>query len=243
MRIGFTRVVVAVVLTLAVAPLSSQLHTPSIPAGRHEYHVRGFFEGMEMEPWESELSVVDTILGAEAALRAQYKSRRSKVDYLFVYSSTWSRVSPALKAEWVNMGRETNSCSVMLERGELTGKLGDGTVPTAVRVQGVAVPDFAIGAYLASRPLTAGDTARFTMFRCLPRDGRSAIQSQSVTGVVRDGAEARAGAAGPEPVWIVSGDASYPFVAVIAKKDRMLLRSVTLQGSVGYSTDGYARTR
>jgi hypothetical protein len=237
------RLGLAVLFLAGSHALSSQAAPHTMPAGRHEYVVRGFFQGDEMEPWASELSVADTTIGGERGVRALYRSRQTDAGWLYTFSAAWSRQSPVVRAEWINGGQMPGRCSVAMEHGELTGRLDDGTVPAPVRVADYAVTDFAIGAYLAARPLAARDTIRLTMFRCLPVRGVDAIESQPIVSVVRDGEESRGGMGQPEPVWIVEGDKTYPFVAVIAKRDRLLLRSVTPQGSVGYSTESYVRTR
>jgi hypothetical protein len=237
------RLAVAALILAGSRTLSSQTPPRSMPVGDHEFVVRGFYQGQEMDSWASEFSVKDTTFGSEPGVRAAYRSRQSDTGWLYSYSAAWSRVSPVMRTEWVMRGQSRGSCTVVLEHGELTAKLGDGTVPIAVRVMDNAVPDFAIGAYLAGRAFAAGDTVTLTMFRCRPQSGAAAIESWPVVASVRTGEEARGGIGQPEPVWIVEGDNSYNFVAVIAKSDRMLLRSVTPQGSVGYSTDRYVRTR
>ena len=223
--------------------VSAQTPPRSMPVGHHEFAVRGFYQGQEMDPWTAEYSVADTAFGSEPGVRAVYESRQSNAGWLYSYSAAWSRVSPIVHAEWLMRGQSQGSCNAVVEPGEITAKLGDGTVAAAVRVTGYAVPDFAIGAYLAARALSVGDTITLTMFRCKPLSGTAAIESWPVVATVRSGEEARGGIGQPEPVWIIEGDRSYNFVAVIGKSDRMLLRNVTPQGSVGYSTDTYVRTR
>ena len=239
-----TRLVAVTMILAAAHSLAAQSPPVSMPAGSHVYNVRGFYQGDEMDPWTSELFVGDTTFGNDRGVRTVYQSRESGGSYQYSSSASWSVLAPVLRAEWINGGQPSNSsCSLLLERGALTGKLGDGSSVASARVAGAAVPDFAIGAFLASRTLAAGDTIKLTMLRCHPERGGSAGESQQIVGVVKGGEEKRGFADHAEPVWIVEGDKNYSFVAVIAKSDHMLLRSVTPQGSVGYSVDSYVRTR
>src|SRR5437016_5682865 len=83
--------------------LPGQSTARSLTRGVHEYQVRGFYEGQEMEPWSAELSVIDTTMDGDAALRALYKARPVAGTYLFTYSVVWKRDNPqVLRATWVN---------------------------------------------------------------------------------------------------------------------------------------------
>jgi hypothetical protein len=46
-----------------------------------------------------------------------------------------------------------------------------------------------------------------------------------------------------EPAWLIKGGAAYPYELVVAQKDRMVLREVIPQGSVGLEIREYQATR
>jgi hypothetical protein len=150
------RIAVATLIVVALHSLSAQVPPPSMPAGNHQYTVRGFFQGEEMDAWTSEFVAGDTAFGSEPGVRIVYRSHQSGGGYLYSYSAAWSRISPIMRVEWINSGQMSVSCSLVLEHGELRGKLDNGSSVAAARVGSDAVPDFAIGAHLASRTLAAG---------------------------------------------------------------------------------------
>ncbi len=237
------RIAVACLVLAASQPLVSQPSSPALPPGTHEYLVRGWYQDIAMEPWSSTLSARDTTVDGATGTRATYRARQSGDGWLYTYTALWSSVSPSVRATWVMAGHAQGTCHVVADKGELTGTLDDGTIPTPVRATGTMVPDFAIGAYLAGRTLTAGDTILLTLFRCMPLNGRSAIEAWPVVGVVSTGAETRGAAGQPEPAWIVDAGKDRGFTVVLAVRDRMLLRLETPQGPTGLMTEAYARTR
>ena len=176
--------------------------------------------------------------------RFVYSSRPTDDGYRFVYSALWRGDGRLARAEWKNRGRMPGSCVVKVDGERVGGELGDGTritVGSLASLTGAIVPDFALGAYLASRPLAAGDSVRLTVLRCDPHRGPEAIQFTAASGVVRDTTDAAAAGAAPVPALVVLGASDYAFRAVIARRDGVLLRTVTPQGSVGWSGDRLVR--
>ena len=68
-----------VALFPAVANAQGALFKP--PHGAHEYGVRGFYDGGEMDPWTASLTVPDSTIGDRAAVRAVYSSRFEDGNY------------------------------------------------------------------------------------------------------------------------------------------------------------------
>jgi hypothetical protein len=197
-------------------------------AGTHRYGVRGFFQGDEMEPWEAELSIRDTITGVQRAYSATYRSRFVNGAWQHTYSFLWRDTVP-LGASWINNGRRAqNECAVSFDAGKATAVAGGKTVGEGA----VGIPDFALGAYLSSRPLRAGDTLTIPVIRCLP-DGPTPFTSRRVTAMVS--VDSTAGV----PVWVVTGAADYPFVATIGRDQRRILSFKLPQGTVGHQIDAY----
>ena len=232
-----TTATILLLATLLCAETTGAQSKLSVPAGQHHYVVTGSMNGDAMDPWTSRLSVSDTTRDNQSLVNIHYDSRESPSGFLYAYSAAMNVDATRVRAEWIGNGHVPSTCALQLERGNITGRVNESVVPTPKSVTGSAVPDFAIGAYLSTRPLAAGDTIRFTMFRCLAHRGLGAIDIVPAVGTLVDSVATRAASSASEPVWSVSGSASYPFAAVIAKRDRMVLRTRTPQGTVGYSTD------
>ena len=130
-----------------------------------------------MEPWASTLSASDTTVERAPGMRVTYNTRQAGDGFLYTYTAVWSPATDIVHATWVMAGHAQGTCNVTANKGELTGTLDDGIIPTPVRAAGSMVPDFAIGAYLAGRPPAAGDSIPLTLFRCMPLNGRSAIEA------------------------------------------------------------------
>lgn len=244
MHVRFASLVATTLLAISSAgPLCSQPLSQRLPPGTHEYLVRGWYQDIAMEPWASTLSAADTTVASTPGWRVTYRARQAGDGFLYTYTAIWGPASTIMRATWVMAGHAQGTCNVVEDSGELTGTLDDGTIPTPVRVTGSLVPDFAIGAYLASRPLAVGDSIPLTLFRCMPLNGRAAIEAWPVVGVVGRGEEARGSEGTPEPAWIVDAGKDKGFVAVIAMSDRMLLRLETPQGPTGLMTERLLRTK
>jgi hypothetical protein len=201
--------------------------------GTHRYGVRGFFQGDEMEPWEAELSIRDTIAGVQRAYSATYRSRFVDGAWQHTYSFLWRDTVP-LGALWINNGRRAkNECAVSFAAGKATAVAAGKTIGEGAG----GVPDFALGAYLASRTLRAGDTLAIPVIRCLP-DGPTPFSSRGVTATVS--VDSTTGVDGVRvPAWVVTGAAEYPFVATIGRDQRRVLSFKLPQGTVGHQLDTY----
>ena len=142
-----------------------------------------------------------------------------------------------------NGQRGKSHCVATLKNGSLSAVIDGSRQVPAVSTPAFALPDFALAPYVASQSLRDGDTIRVRIFRCLPRSAGNPVELHDFVGAVSSGEAKRSGNPNAEPAWIVSGAASYPFKAVIAKQDGMVLRAETPQGRVGYSIDTYISSR
>ena len=228
--------VTAALLCASVA--QAQLTPVRYPAGHHELAVRGWFQGEEMEPWEAEYSIGDTLVDGKPALRATYNSRRLGDKWVYHYVATWTPRGD-VTARWVNGRPEPNSCDLSAAAGRISGKTSSGGAPSA-SFTGTAIPDFALGAYVSTLSLDDGATVQLTVFRCLAGAQNSVVMNQ-FNGTVRSG-KARRGWGDWEPAWIVEGSKEYPARITIAKSDRLVLHTITIQGSVGRSEDSFVGT-
>lgn len=230
---------VFVLALFAATPLAARGQDRAAPSPRHHrYIVTGTMQGEAMDPWTSALSVSDSAVNDTRVVSIHYDSRESPAGFLYRYSALLEWSGTRGRAEWIGAGRSHSTCVVDLASGALTGKVNGTSTPTPVHVAGPAIPDFAIAAFFSTQPLATGDTVRFTMFRCLAHRGDAAIDTVTTTAIVTDGTAERGGQL--EPVWTIAGTSPYAFVAAISKADRTVLRTVTPQGSVGYSTDTIA---
>src|SRR6185436_4917231 len=121
-------------------------------------------------------------------------------------------------------------------------KLDSGETPTPVDVTGQAIPDFAVGAALALKPLADGDTIRLTVFRCLPQWNAKAIVTKSLVAVVKSAEASRGAGQSSEPVWQIEGLEPYRMTVRVAKRDRQVLSFTIPEGSVGYQTQTFTKT-
>lgn len=239
MLVRYLYLLLAALLPGVVSAQGSLLKPPS---GTQEYGVRGFYDGGEMEPWTSSLTVSDSTIGERAAVRAVYSSRFENGQYQFVHSASWLRADARqMQMKWNNGGHSVSSCSLSVENARLTGNVSSiGTIAPIVLSQ-TAVPDFALGAYFATLQLQDGDSLRITVVRCLPDVEGNPVQTLDITFKVRKATESR-GDLKAQSAWLLEGSGSYPFKTWISTEDRMVLKMFTPQGSVGHSEDTFVRT-
>ena len=208
--------------------------------------VSGTFDGMAMEPWEAELSVIDTLVNGRTATRALYLSRRVDGGWRFAYSALWTTggAPGVVRMHLVNNGRrEQSTCALEVRDGTARGTTSLVDSLTPLPVSGVAVPGYALGAFLAGTALTDGATIPLTILSCLPHRGAGAIERVRFTGTVASDTATRTGAAAAEPVWVITGDSAFAAKVSIAKSDRTILALQLPQGTVGVSTDTFVGTR
>lgn len=237
MRMRLTYPCLLTLLTANAVVARSQSGTTPLHH-RNRYTVTGTMQGDAMDPWTSMLAVSDSSVNTRPAVSVRYDSRESPAGFLYRFSALLELSGTRGRVEWISNGRSHSTCTIEFESGTLAGRVDSSVTPRAVRVDGYAIPDFAIGAFFSTQKLAAGDAVRFTMFRCLAHRGESAIDAFVVTGTVTEASDVRGGQL--EPVWRITGSASYPFFVSIAKSDRAVLRMVTPQGSVGSSMDAIA---
>ena len=226
------RRLIVVLLALPLLRVESQ-NAPG--RGTFAYQSRGFFQCDEMETWTAEISVRDTIIGARRAFVMTQRSRFDEGRYRFIQSFAWSDSTP-LHVAMVGHGRRAETeCTVDFASGQATARSG----PEVLGSGAAGIPDFALGAYLSSRALRAGDTLRVTVIRCIPGAPRP-FTSTMVTAVVSE--RPFEGTNGTStPAWSIAGGAEYPFVTYVGKADRVVLSNRLPQGSVGYQIDTLRR--
>jgi hypothetical protein len=230
-----------IIASLAVSSITQAQLTPTtnrFPAGKHELAVRGWFQGEEMEPWDAEYSVADTLMNGRPALRVTYNSRRTGDRWNYQFVASWTSKGE-VDARWVNARPQPNSCDLTAANGRITGQTSSGSV-MPVPFTGSAIPDFALGAYVATLPLDEGAVVKLVVFRCTS-GAANQVMMHNFTGTVRSG-QARRGWGDWEPAWIVEGSKDYPSRITIAKSDRVVLHTRTVQGNVGHSEDSYVGT-
>jgi hypothetical protein len=215
------------ITVLAVFFASTVTFAQSAPKGTHRYIVEGVFEGQAMEPWEAAVTLRDTSMNGRPALFTRYQSRRTAASYRFDYSALWIIDSGAGRSEWIGNGRAgPQTCNVEFSRSQVNGQ----------PVSAPAIPEFAIGPALAALPLQAGDTVRFTLFRCDTGGIRTFDFIASVTNVEQPASALRP----KEKAFKVTGGSDYPAEVLIAHSDRQILRVLRPQGIVGISIESYA---
>jgi hypothetical protein len=241
-RAAFNIVIVVLAGALCPAPAATQSTPSALARGVQQYRVQGFYDGGEMEPWESELSVADTTLGPDAAVRVKYEARRQGAGFLFTYAAIWKRDDAAqTRMTWSGRGRVPSACTLERSGDQIVGQINDTPVAAPVTARLALVPDFALGAYLATRAVQSSDSLRVSVVRCLP-GARTPIEVHEVRLHVKSDSAAR-GEAGLEPAWLVQGPSDYAIKVWVAKSDHQILRSEIPQGVHGYSLETYLRTR
>jgi hypothetical protein len=241
-RILFPMCVIAV-------PLTAQTNV-TLPHGIQTYQVDGSYKDMAMAPWRAELEIRDTTLNDARRIVVQHRYVHDVPRSTFDYSAFLTAdAATMVSASWINGGREPNRCDLAISSDSIRGavRVGD-FVAREVKVKplplrGRVVPDFALGAVVAMRPLSDGDALRLTVVRCLPQWNEAAITLTLFVGVVASGEAPRAAGAPAEAVWRVTGGADYPASITIAKSDRQLLTVTIPEGSVGSQTESFRGTR
>ena len=120
----------------------------------------------------------------------------------------------------------------MSDRGKATSK----------RLRQLAVPDFALATVLAGRNLQDHDSISLHVFRCSP-GADTPIMVHDLNATVSSGELARSADVPPETVWVVQGDASFPYSVQIAKADRQVLKVSIPQGTDGEMIEVYTSSR
>ena len=223
------------------AELIAQAQPPAThPRGTFSYNVTGLYQGEAMVPWESEISVADSAADGARLHVVDYRSRRGGDGFLYEYRLILTPATGEFVVQHSNRGRAPGKYELAVRNGRISGPItSDGTTRTLDAAVGMpALPTFALGSVLASRPLASGDTIRLSAMPLAAGVGLERVKP--FTGVVRSDSLARYLEKSPEPVWVVKGDAAYPAEFWIAKKDRMLLKAVIPQGSDGVMIEEYA---
>lgn len=210
------------------------------PRGTFAYNVNGIYQGEPMVPWEAEISVADSVAGGVRLTVVEYRSRRASDGFLYEYRLVLTPASGEFVVSHANRGRAPGKYDLAVRDGRIRGRIAsDGATRTLDTTLAMpALPTFALGSLLASRPLTAGDTISIGAMPMASGVGLERVKPYR--GVVRDDSLARYLAKSPEPVWVVKGDAAYPAEFWIAKNDRLVLKAVIPQGTDGTMTEEYA---
>jgi hypothetical protein len=230
------RHVVIATLALCVLGADTEAQATERPSTR-SYGVRAWFQGEEMLPWESELTVTDTAVDGGAAVHVHYRSRFVEGRWLFDDVAVWT-ANGSWTAKSVGKGRRgDSSCDLVANAGRVTGSTHVTKELTPRITTERTIPSFAFAAWLSRQELRGGDTVRVTVIRCVPQNGTDAIEAMPFVGTVSAVNWSRAPGAAAEDAWQVEPASDYGGGAIIAKRDRSILRFTTPQGTVGYSID------
>jgi len=231
-----THAIVLAVLAMA-SPLSAQA-----PRGTFSYTAYGIYEGEAMPPWSMEVEEADTLIDGVPAVRSVQRSLPGPDGWIYEYVATWKATDPGVgRSSRRGAGRIPGRCEVETRPGRILASV-DGAAAREVPVDGVPVPEFAVGRVLASMRLAPGDSVRLRPYRC-EWGSRSDVRVFELKGSVRADSLERAIGGAKEPVLVVTGDLSWPFEAWIARSDGQVLRVVTPQGSVGQMIEAYTGPR
>jgi hypothetical protein len=226
--------------------LGAQL-TRSLPPGVHLYRVAGTYQGQQMEPWNTQYELRDTVIDGDGWLSLVHFTPRPMQNATFTYTARWKKSSPGtMVVHYENRGRTRDDCELTIASGKITGvaKTDLATTPLVpAEAPGVVMPDFAAASLLALRTLANGDTIRFTSVKCLPYFKEKAITTKPFVGVVRSADVPRTVDAKPEPAWVIEGAESYRMIIRIAKSDRQVLEFTIPEGVGGEQTQAYAGTK
>ena len=215
---------------------------PRAPRGIHSYEVGGMYEGEAMQPWLAQAIVRDTTVDGKARLAVTYQSRHSAAAGGWLYTYTALIAPSDVITRWVGNGRAPFTCQTTHAKNQVVAEIEGRDNATSSILERNAFPDFAVAWVLAGRPLADNDSIRLTVYRCAPA-ADTVIPLFELDAIVSSGTLARGEGKAPEPVWIVSGAKSFPYVAQIAKADRQVLRVRMPQGTVGEMVDVYVASR
>lgn len=235
--------VLRVALMLVSVP-QSNVHAQhgALAPSTNQYAVRGIFEGTELDPWQSQLTIADTVILSMPAYRATHESRRDGNRFLFTATATWRREGSASTVMyWSNGGRAPSTCFLEQHGAQLKGVIAGQPIERALADARDAIPDFALGAYLAMRAFGAGDTVKVSVVRCLP-GAITQLEARDVPLIIHSDTATRGGGA-PEEAWFIDSAGLYDIKVWIAKSDRTVLRVELPQGQMGHSIETIVRSQ
>jgi hypothetical protein len=141
----------------------------------------------------------------------------------------------------VNKGDGSKAYRIEVRDGNLTAlDLGssnpqpivDETVPPGI------IHDEMLPFVAATADLRDGDTLSIPVFSF----NGVVFRQMSFRASVRAAVHARSPGLSPEPVWVLTGDATYPATVTVARADRAVLHAVIPRGTIGVETMTYLGT-
>ncbi len=239
----------ALLLTTAWALLGGSMPLPRASAQglnfvtrTTKYVVGGEIQGQQMDPWEANWMVRDTMVDGKKIVAITHNTIQTATSATFAETTLLDPITGrALQFFGRDNGRAPGTYSLRLATGRLQGTSqpdGDVAGQLDVALAESSIPSSAVPFVLAARELKEGDSIAIHLFTF--QGSTNNVFQYDLSGVASSGSFQRAGAAAPEAVWIITGNGAYPAKYVIAKSDRSVLQVVFPQGSVGTETDTYA---
>jgi hypothetical protein len=229
---------IMIVAALLVVARAGHAQDSKPPRGIHNYQVQGFYEGEAMEPWVAQTTVRDTTVSKAAALSITYHTRLGPSGWVYGYSAIIPASGAQVFSKWISNGRMPSTCTAVRTSDRIVADMEALGKATSRPLQHLAVPDFALATVLAARSLSHRDSIVLHVFRCSPGADHP-IVVHDLNATVSTGTHARSAGAQPEAVWLINGDASFPYKAIIAKSDGQVLKVTMPQGSVGEMIEVY----
>jgi hypothetical protein len=235
------------ILLLALSiPSARTAHaqTDRLARGSHSYITTGTGMGADMPPWESQMTVRDTAIDGRPAVRLHYGSRLNGNQWRF---NTWSAFTSLPDSDFETLYQGNSRAG---ER-ECRVRVADKTIAavgasTSVRSGPFdipAVPEMMVAHVVSGLPLANDMKLQLRVFRCEDASYSDPIRMWQLNATVSSATHKRSATSAAEPVWIVAGDATYAYRAVIAKSDAMVLRFEVPQGTEGSMVMEYRNTR
>lgn len=231
LRIGF-------VLWLFAANALAQQVTPAI--GVHSYAVHGIYEGEPMPDWTAEAALRDTVVQGGTGVHLAFRTRFDGSGWRYRFSAMWTPQDlRRITATWDGDTRDgSRRCDVTVAADSI---IANGQRQVISGAPGPIVPEFAVGYVVSTMPLVVGDSLSLRSVRCALSS--YALMIFDLRASVSEIEHKRNAHQQAEPAWLIKGGAAYPYELVVAQKDRMVLREVIPQGSVGLEIREYQATR
>lgn len=224
-RFSFTLLFISTLATSAAA------QTPGIVRGAHSYHVYGTGEGAVMEPWIVQVTVRDTVVANKPAIALHVGSRLVGDQWRFNWWTLVTDTPPrASHTRYAGRSRMNEQACETKVSDNMIDVVTAGAPVRAGPFDAPIVHEYAVAHIVSGMQLEENKTLRLRVYRCEDAQASEAVRTWDLQAVVKSGEYARTSGAAPEPVWVVTGAAGYPYKVTIAKSDGMVLRFEVPQG-------------
>jgi hypothetical protein len=221
------------ILLLIITPaLQLSAQTTKIARGAHTYEVRGTGQGAIMEPWLVQVTVRDTLIGNKPSVLMHVGSRLAGDAWRFNWWMTFNDVPPQeMHTRYAGRSRMAESSCNSRTADKMIEVLDHGSSLRVGPFDAPIVAEHAVSHVLSGMQLEENRKLELRVYRCEDAHASEPVRTWNLQAVVTTGEHVRTAAAPLEKVWIVKGDANYPYIAMIAQSDRMVLRFEIPQGS------------